>query len=149
MCECIYVCLWKWCNILKYTKIAKRVKLISLANMVPAHHSFGIISAPLLSGYVAFPGLCFISKVSQSSHASLHETQSDKCILQQVCHCESQTATASLGDRILWDHHRICDLAMIKMSRCGLQLCVSTCRHAFFIDYTTSCFQLVVKEASY
>lgn len=133
---CVYSCVFvkKWCDILKYTKIVKRIKLISLANMVPAHDSFGIISALL------FPGLCLISKVSQSSHASLHETQSDKCILRQVCHCASQTARASLGDRILWDYHRICDLAMIKMSRCGLQLCVSTCRHAFFIDYTTSCF---------
>lgn len=134
MCVCE-----KWCDILKYTKIVKRIKLISLTIMVPAHHSFALL----------FPGLCLISKVSQSSHASLHETQSDKCILRQVCHCASQTARASLGDRILWDHHRICDLAMIKMSRCGLQLCVSTCRHAFFIDYTASCFQLVVKETSY
>lgn len=105
--------------------------------MAPAHHCFGMIAALLLSGCMAFPSLCLISKVSQSSHAPLHETQSNKCILRQVCHCASQTATASLGDRIFWDHHRICNLAMIEMSRCGLQLCVSTCRHAFFTDYTT------------
>lgn len=150
MCAFMYVC-GKWCDILKYTQIVKRVKLIGQANIVPVYHSFEIIPAPLLSGYLAFPSLFFTYEVLQSSHVSLNETHSDNCILRQVSHCASQTAATSPGDVISWDHHCICDLTMIKMSLCGLQLCVSVRvrARAFFIDCTTSYFQLVVKETSY
>lgn len=47
--------------------------------------------------------------------------------LGQACYYASPMAT-SLGDRSLWDHCRM-SITVIKMSLCGLQLCVSVCMH--------------------